>query len=55
MPQTVNGFVMKELESFPKKGDSFTYQGLKIEITKLSAKRVEEVHITKTLNDEGAN
>lgn len=54
MPQTVNGFVMKELESFPKKGDFFIYQGLKIEITKLSAKRVEEVHISKALNDEGA-
>ena len=52
LPQTVNGFVMKELESFPQVGDSFEYMGLKIEIKKLSAKRIEEIHVTKIENEE---
>ncbi|MBQ8840609.1 MAG: HlyC/CorC family transporter [Clostridia bacterium] len=54
MPQTVNGFVMKELESFPQRGDCFEYQGYRIEITKTSAKRVEQIHVTKNVKEEGA-
>ena len=36
MPQTVNGFIMKELEAFPHVGDGFTYRNLKIEISKIA-------------------
>ncbi|MBQ8393366.1 MAG: HlyC/CorC family transporter [Clostridia bacterium] len=43
MPQTVNGFIMKELESFPQVGDGFEYRNLKIEISKIGPKRVEEI------------
>ncbi len=43
MPQTVNGFLMKELEAFPQVGDSFEYRNLKIEISKIGPKRVEEI------------
>jgi CBS domain containing-hemolysin-like protein len=46
MPQTVNGFIMKELETFPKVGDSFDYQRLHIEIKKIGPKRLEEVQVT---------
>ena len=46
MPQTVNGFIMKELETFPKVGDSFDYQRLHIEIKKIGPKRLEEIQVT---------
>ena len=52
LPQTVNGFVMKELETFPQVGDSFEYQNLKIEIKKISSKRVEEIKVTIIKNEE---
>ena len=47
MPQTVNGFIMKELETFPKVGDGFDYQSLHIEIKKIGTKRVEEIRVVK--------
>ena len=52
MPQTVNGFIMKELESFPHVGDGFTYRNLRIEISKIGAKRVEEVHVSVIKEEE---
>ena len=52
MPQTVNGFIMKELESFPHVGDGFTYRNLKIEISKIGAKRVEEIHVSVIEEEE---
>ena len=55
LPQTVNGFIMKELETFPQVGDSFMYQNLKIEIKKIGSKRVEEVHVSVVNDEEQAN
>ena len=52
MPQTVNGFIMKELETFPQVGDVIYYQGLRIEIKKIGAKRIEEAHVSKTEEEE---
>ena len=52
LPQTVNGFIMKELETFPQVGDSFEYQNLKIEIKKIGSKRVEEIHVSVIKNEE---
>ena len=52
LPQTVNGFIMKELESFPQVGDSFEYRGISLEIKKIGPKRIEEVKVTKINNDE---
>ena len=52
MPQTVNGFIMKELESFPQVGDSFDYQSLHLEIKKIGTKRIEEVKVTKITEEE---
>lgn len=54
MPQTVNGFIMKELESFPQVGDSFEFQGLNIEIKKIGKKRVEEIKVTRINEEEKA-
>ena len=52
MPQTLNGFIMKELESFPQVGDGFVFRNLNIEISKIGSKRVEEVHVTVIKNEE---
>ena len=54
MPQTLNGFIMKELESFPQVGDYFAYGGLGFEIKKIGTKRIEEVKITKIDSEEKA-
>ena len=47
MPQTLNGLIMKVLETFPKVGDTFDYEDLCIEIKKIGTKRVEEVVVFK--------
>lgn len=52
MPQTVNGFVMKELESFPQPGDGFKFKTLEIEIAKTSTKMVEEIFVKKISEEE---
>ena len=54
MPQTVNGFIMKELEAFPSVGDSFEFHGLSIEIKKIGAKRVEEIKVKRIIEEEKA-
>ncbi|MBQ8163263.1 MAG: HlyC/CorC family transporter [Clostridia bacterium] len=52
MPQTVNGFIMKELEAFPQIGDSFKFRNLEIEISKTGSKRVEEILVKVITEDE---
>lgn len=52
MPQTVNGFIMKELETFPKVGESFDFQRLHIEIKKIGPKRVEEIQVIYNPSDD---
>jgi len=54
MPQTVNGFIMKELEAFPTVGESFEIHGLNIEIKKIGKKRLEEVKVSKINEEEKA-
>jgi hypothetical protein len=51
LPQTVNGFIMKELEAFPQPGDGFKFRNLEIEIGKTSTKMVEEIFVKK-INEE---
>lgn len=46
LPQTVNGWVMMMLESLPNVGDVFVHNNLHVEVTRISEKRVEEVHVT---------
>jgi len=52
MPQTVNGFIQKELESIPHVGDGFDYKNLRIEISNIGPKRVEEIHVTVIEKEE---
>lgn len=52
LPQTVNGFIMKELETFPQVGDSFDFMNIHIEIYKTSLKRVEKIKVTYLLKHE---
>ncbi|MBO5212398.1 MAG: HlyC/CorC family transporter [Clostridia bacterium] len=52
MPQTVNGFIMKELEAFPQVGDGFKFRNLEIEISKTGSKRVEEILVKVVTEDE---
>ena len=54
MPQTVNGFIMKELEAFPSVGDCFEIHGLSIEIKKTNTKRIEEIKVKKITEEEKA-
>ena len=47
IPVIVNGWVMKELERIPVKGDTFEYKGYKITVLSVNEKRVEKVLIKK--------
>ena len=52
LPQTLNGFIMKELGSFPHVGDTFEHAHLQFEIKKIGTKRVEEVRVITLADDE---
>ena len=54
LPQTVNGLILKELEAFPTVGDVFDFHSLRIEIKKIGKKRVEEIKVNKTTEEEKA-
>lgn len=47
IPVILNGWVMKELERIPVKGDTFEYKGYKITVLSVNEKRVEKVLIKK--------
>lgn len=52
LPQTVNGWVLKELGHLPEPGESFDYKNLHVEVTKSDEKIVVEVRITIINEDE---
>lgn len=52
LPQTVNGWVLKEMGRLPDAGESFDYKNLHIEVTKTDEKIVEEVVVTVVNKDE---
>lgn len=52
LPQTVNGWVLKELGHLPEPGESFDYKNMHVEVTKSDKKIVEEVRITIISEDE---
>ncbi len=43
---TVSGWVIHEFERIPLIGESFTYQNLKIEVTKADSRKVNEIKVT---------
>ncbi len=52
LPQTVNGWILKELGYLPSPGEIFDYKNLKIEITDSDEKIIEEVKIAVCTEDE---
>ncbi len=52
LPQTVNGFIMKELETFPQVGDGFDFMNIHIQIEKISQKRVEKIRVTYIIKQD---
>lgn len=46
LPQTVNGWVLKEMGHLPEPGESFDYKNMHVEVINSDEKIVEEVRIT---------
>lgn len=44
--QPISGWVVETLGQIPQKGDSFTYQDLKVEVSKIEQNRVKEIIVT---------
>ncbi len=42
---TANGWAMAILEKIPEEGDSFEYNGLKVDVVKMDGRRIETLHI----------
>ena len=49
---TVNGWAMKELGRIPQENDSFESLGLSVKVLKMNGRRVENLHITDTRENE---
>jgi putative hemolysin len=45
--ETVAGFVLSHLGHIPREGEQFTYNGLRIAVTRVLGRKVEEVTVTK--------
>ena len=45
--ETVAGFVLSHLGRIPREGEQFTYNGLRIAVTRVLGHKVEEVTVTK--------
>ena len=45
--ETVAGFVLSQLGHIPREGEQFTYNGLRIAVTKVAGRKVEEVTVTR--------
>ncbi|MFQ5471789.1 MAG: hemolysin family protein [Dehalococcoidia bacterium] len=45
--ETVAGFVLTQLGHIPESGEQFTFNGLRIAVTKMEGRKVEEVTVTR--------
>jgi CBS domain containing-hemolysin-like protein len=45
--ETIAGFVLAELGHIPAEGEQFTWEGVKVTVTKVEGNRIEEVTITR--------
>ena len=45
--ETVAGFVLSQLSHIPEPGEQFTFNGLRIAVTKMEGRKVEEVTVTR--------
>ncbi|MBR2183267.1 MAG: HlyC/CorC family transporter [Acidaminococcaceae bacterium] len=48
--QSISGWVIDSLGEIPKKGDSFTYQDLHVEVTKVEQHRLKKIIVTHMVN-----
>lgn len=55
LPQTVNGWVLKEMGHLPEPGESFKFENLTVEVTKSDEKIVEEVRIVAEQHEVDGN
>lgn len=51
--ETVGGWVTEYLDNFPKKGDSFDYEDLHVEVLSMDGLRVDKVQITVSKKEAG--
>ncbi|MCK5577036.1 MAG: CBS domain-containing protein, partial [Dehalococcoidales bacterium] len=52
--ETVAGFILHLLGYIPKQGKQLRYKGLKIVITKMKGKKIEEILLTKEKKTDGS-
>ena len=50
--QSISGWVIESLGEIPKKGDSFTYQDLQVEVTKVDQHRLKKIIVTHIVNNK---
>ncbi len=49
---TVSGWVIEQLGEIPKSGSSLEFENLKIDVTKATVKRIQEIKVTKLTQDK---
>ena len=49
---TVSGWVIEQLGEIPKSGSSLEFENLRIDVTKATVKRIQEIKVTKLTNDK---
>lgn len=49
--QSISGWVVESLGEVPKKGDTFTYRDLKVEVTKVDRHRLKKIIVTHVTGD----
>jgi len=50
--QSISGWVMESLGEVPKKGDTFTYRDLNVEVTKVDRHRLKKIIVTHVAGNE---
>ena len=45
--QSISGWVVESLGEVPKKGDTFTYRDLKVEVSKVDQHRLKKIIVTR--------
>jgi putative hemolysin len=45
--ETVAGFILDHLGRIPQEGEQFVYNGLRIAVTRMSGRKIEEVVVTR--------
>ena len=51
--QSISGWVVESLGEVPKKGDTFTYRDLKVEVSKVDQHRLKKIIVTHVTGNGG--